>query len=340
MENSEIQQPSPVRSFEQPSSIRRIDSESSFMSDGSMMAAEERENLPHKSQSIVSLTTSALVGIFGSSLTDPSRSPTPELPGSSPSSSSANLYGDGVARLRRNEGGFQRFYGYPGSASGVSKPAMKRNSFSQGSDDADNAPSTGLNIFVKLSLLAIFGVAYGHLVTQLQDNHYVTTTTLNIDPTGSFTLTWGVLGILLGTLLPFVDSISPAVLGPKKSSTTASNMYAWNTIVRAVGIFIGISYGIRRLPWTSTLQGAAVLAFLNPILWFVMDTSVNGFALSSLSSILGTTVFACAYPTHFPQSDVWSEDYISVATWIASMFFCSSVCFGAIGRKLLGRSKL
>ncbi|KAJ8102789.1 insulin-induced protein-domain-containing protein [Lipomyces tetrasporus] len=297
---------------------------------------------PHKSQSIVSLTSSALSGIFGSNLIDPSRAPTPDVLAPSISPASAILYGNDVARRRRNEGASQSMVN-GSSRIKTANPKSGTLLYSPVSDATSDRALTStasgrLSVLVKISLLFSFGVAYGHLVTQLQDNHYVTPTTLNIDPTGSFTLTWGVLGILLGTLLPFVDSISPAILGPKSSSSTGSSMFAWNTIVRAVGIFIGVSYGIRRLPWASTLQGALVLAFLNPILWFALDTSANGFILSSLTAILGTGVFAWAYPSHFPDAMGWTEDYISVATWIASIFFCSSICFGTIGRKLLGKA--
>ncbi|KAK9369095.1 insulin-induced protein-domain-containing protein [Lipomyces kononenkoae] len=339
MDSATLAQPRPVRNFASipPSNQVTPSTHSSSFYD------EDNEigGAPHKSQSIVSLTTSALAGIFGSNLIDPSRAPTPDITNASTSPSSANLYGDGLARLRRNEavGSSRMNVSYRNKASNFKQGSRWQSAAGESLSDRPltSSASGRLSILVKISLLFSFGVAYGHLVTQLQDNHYVTQTTLNIDPTGNFALTWGVLGVFLGALLPFVDSVSPAILGPKKSSSTGSSMFAWNPIVRAVGVFIGVSYGIRRLPWTSTLQGAVVLAFLNPILWFALDTSANGFILSSLTAILGTGVFAWAYPSHFPDSTGWTEDYISVATWIASIFFCSSICFGTIGRKLLGK---
>ncbi|KAK7204672.1 insulin-induced protein-domain-containing protein [Myxozyma melibiosi] len=356
-----IFQPQPLRTFAQTSSTVTSSSTSTNTSSSPQFSvtpdkpsASEYDyssdtdsigGAPHKSQSIVSLTTSALVGIFGNSLNDAnSRASTPDLLQTQPSSST-NLYGDGVARLRRNEGGsLGRQSGRPPfgktlSASQLQQQQRRRYSNAAIASSA-NGSSTRLILFGKISLLFSFGVAYGHLITQLQDNHFVTNTTLNVDPIGSFTLTWGFMGIALGSILPFVDSISPALFGPTKNSLLNSSgsgvtmlMYP---IIRAVGIFIGVSYGIRHLPWTSTLQGAVVLAVLNPLLWFAIDTSVNGFILSSLTAISGTILFAYFYPTHLPTSSGWSEDYIAVATWIASIFFCSSICFGMIGRKLLG----
>ncbi|KAK9390425.1 insulin-induced protein-domain-containing protein [Lipomyces mesembrius] len=335
MDSATLASPRPVRNFAliPPSDqVTQVSHSSSLYDDDN----DDCGGAPHKSQSIVTLTSSALAGIFGSNLIDPSRAPTPDLLSSSISPSSSNLYGDGLTRLRRNEAAGQpKITETSSSQTSNLKPGDRW--YSPADRPLSSTASGRLSVFVKISLLFSFGVAYGHLVTQLQDNHHVTPTTLNIDPTGSFALTWGVLGVLLGALLPFVDSISPAILGPKKSSSSGSSMFAWNPIVRAVGVFIGVSYGIRRLPWASTLQGAVVLAFLNPILWFALDTSANGFILSSLTAILGTGVFAWAYPSHFPDTIGWTEDYISVATWIASIFFCSSVCFGTIGRKLLGK---
>ncbi|KAK9452684.1 insulin-induced protein-domain-containing protein [Dipodascopsis uninucleata] len=293
---------------------------------------------PHKSQSIVSLSTSTLMGIFGSTLTDDtnrSETPDPNSLTRTQSSTSPNngSYTDDILKLRSGGSGVE--YGrrdLQGINAKKASPLSVRN--------AGNMPDlnafTPVNIMVKLLFLCIFGVAYGYLAAQLHDDHFVTSSTLKIDPLGNFILSWGILGLINGSLLPFVDSVTPSKFGPGSQNTVAA-MLAWRSIVRSVGILIGVSYGIRRLQWSSTLQGAIVLAVLNPILWVIMDGSFNGFVISSLTAVFGSFFFAWIYPSHLPQSDNWSEDYISVITWIASVFFCSSVCFGTIGRRLLGR---
>ncbi|KAK9447344.1 insulin-induced protein-domain-containing protein [Limtongia smithiae] len=283
---------------------------------------DEAGGLPHKSTSTLSLTASALFGIFGTSLTDPSRAPTPDVPVSTARENSTT-YAAEVARRRQ-----------PAIRSSNNKQASHLDAAAV-TTSSSSVSSSALAALGRMALLFSLGVAYGHLVTQLQDNHLLTTATLNVDPTGRLALSWGALGVVLGALLPLVDSATPQFLGPPRRLAFASGMTAWSPIVRAVGIFMSVSYGIKHLPWTSTLQEAVMLALLNPVLWFVMDASANGFVLSSLTAIFGTAAFAWMYPGHLPAASAWSEDYISVTTWIASVFFCSSVCFGAIGRKLL-----
>ncbi|KAK9480062.1 insulin-induced protein-domain-containing protein [Lipomyces japonicus] len=328
--------PTPVRSFPSSSSLASSGSvspgESVSSTSSSSFFTTADDNGPKKSQSIVSLTTSALVGIFGTSLEDPSRAPTPEPRSNSNAPSFTTSYGDGgVGRLRSPPAKAPKGHSRKRSATQIVEVPFNSTSIFH-----VNPSLTALSLVARVSLLFVFGVAYGHLVTQLQDNHFVTSSTLNVSPAGSFTLTWGILGLFLGTVFPIADTLLPGVLGPKKPSSPSASMFGWSTIVRCVGIFIGVSYGIRRLPWNSTLQGAAVLAVLNPVLWYVLDTSVNGFVLSTLTAILGTSVFAWAYPSHLPHTFGWTEDYISVVIWIASIFFCSSIMFGTIGRKLLG----
>lgn len=254
-DSDHISQPQPVRSFastpSSASSPTPLSSSMQYISPESQdndccSDADSVDGLPHKSRSIVSLTTSALTGIFGNPLFDTnSRSSTPDLLQTQPSSST-NLYGEGVARLRRNEG--STVWVHPRQTLDKAGSLQQRRRSSVSFTASTSTSSTGLASFGKISLLFSFGVAYGHLVTQLQDNHFVTNTTLNVDPVGSFTLTWGFLGIALGSLLPFVDSISPSMLGPIKNSLLNSSgggvtvmMYP---IIRAVGIFIGVSYGI------------------------------------------------------------------------------------------------
>ncbi|KAK9475237.1 insulin-induced protein-domain-containing protein [Dipodascopsis tothii] len=198
------------------------------------------------------------------------------------------------------------------------------------------APRSRVGVVAAVGALFALGVAYGHLVTHLRDQHYVTPATLDIDLVGSFTLTWGVLGVALGALLPFVDATAPAVLRPREQWTGPAD---WTSAVRAIGIFIGVSYGIRKLPWTSTLQSATTLALVNPALWFIMDATATGFALSSATAVVGSVAMAVLFPSHLPATTEWTEDYIAVVTWIASVGFCSSVCFGAVGRKLLATAK-
>lgn len=114
----------------------------------------------------------------------------------------------------------------------------------------------------------------------------------------------------------------------------------------------------RRLPWESTLQLSLTLAMVNPFLWYLVDRSRAGFMLSGSVGLAGAAVLMSINPAIVPApavvgkgrtnsrtqgnissgadvtGGVLSLENIGAATWIASVLFCSCVCFGALGRRL------
>ena len=92
----------------------------------------------------------------------------------------------------------------------------------------------------------------------------------------------------------------------------------------------------------------------------MLDRSRPGFLLSTLVGVAGSTLALLLNPEWVPSptapagfyrsgnsseyagqrgqgellGGLVSYESIGVATWIASVFFCSSICFGNIGRKL------
>ncbi|KAL8943233.1 MAG: hypothetical protein Q9211_001051 [Gyalolechia sp. 1 TL-2023] len=149
--------------------------------------------------------------------------------------------------------------------------------------------------------------------------------------------------------------------GDQRSSTRLEGVLGadWNPAVRSIGAFVGIAFAIRKLPWQSTLQVSLTLAMVNPALWYLIDRSKPGLFLSALVGVAGTAVLlgvnpsivpAPPAPSHeahgatsmntfydystFREGRLISNESIAVSTWIASVLFCSSVCFGNIGRQL------
>lgn len=110
----------------------------------------------------------------------------------------------------------------------------------------------------------------------------------------------------------------------------------------------------RRLPWQSTLQVSLTLALVNPVLWYLVDRSKAGFLISTVVGLTGTAVLSAVSPDIVPSPAIVtplggsvpnsisgmapqglvSPESIAVWTWIASVLFCSCVCFGNIGRRL------
>ncbi|KAI4286277.1 MAG: hypothetical protein L6R38_000043 [Xanthoria sp. 2 TBL-2021] len=236
-------------------------------------------------------------------------------------------------------------------------------------------------------LLFLFGVAYGTIVTHLHDNQNIAPVKVEgIDRhTWRYLAFWGVAGVLLGRLLPWIDIVWERTLGDKddgvepcaapedarslEGSDDESGRLNrrfesllgadWTPAIRSIGAFVGIAFAIRKLPWQSTLQVSLTLAMVNPALWYLIDRSKPGFLLSAMVGVAGTAVLlginpsmvpappapsptAHAHPTanNISQHDsnlgvhLVSYETIAVSTWIASVLFCSSVCFGNIGRRL------
>ena len=138
-------------------------------------------------------------------------------------------------------------------------------------------------------------------------------------------------------------------------------------VVRSIGAFIGIAYAIRRLPWQSTMQLSLTLALANPAIWFIVDRTPPGFVLASTISTIGTVILLAINPALVPDPSpaqvlrdlvarhgslgaavkhaesedlvlgLFTTESVGIATWIASVLFVSSICFGNIGRRLVPR---
>lgn len=190
---------------------------------------------------------------------------------------------------------------------------------------------------------------------------------------------WGFLGVVLGNALPWFDAVWTAnedqdIEEPNEQPNAKREnrgMGSWNDVVRSIGAFVGIAYAIRKLPWQSTLQLSLTLALANPAIWYLIDRSAPGFILSAIVAISSTGVLLGVNPALVPspspkqvlQSHVgrpgsvaqnatgivpaaedlvlglFSHESVGVATWIASVLFVSSVCFGNIGRRLVPKQR-
>ena len=126
---------------------------------------------------------------------------------------------------------------------------------------------------LRTTLLFVFGVSYGLVITQLHDTHQVTPVKVEGFERYSwrYLTLWGIAGVLLGSLLPWVDVFWDEALGKDKDTTTpikqpedrrlsnadeerpaapfGSGLGAdWNPVVRSIGAFVGIAFAIVRPP--------------------------------------------------------------------------------------------
>ncbi|KAF3481632.1 INSIG domain-containing protein [Arthroderma uncinatum] len=214
-------------------------------------------------------------------------------------------------------------------------------------------------------LLFVFGVIYGVIIMHLHDSPQmarllplhipVRVEAINFGLVWwHYLVFWGMAGVALGNLLPWFDVMWEDVMGvkPVKGGNSGAG---WNPMVRSIGAFVGVAFAIRKLPWQSTTQVSLTLALVNPFLWYLIDRSKSGFVLSTAIGLTGmmallemnpgivfspddatsasTTMNDTVFKSGIAGMNL-SQGQLAVGTWIASVLFCSCVCFGNIGRKL------
>lgn len=100
-------------------------------------------------------------------------------------------------------------------------------------------------------LLFGFGLAYGVITVHLHDNHWITPVKLeNIHYYDSWQYLgfWGLAGIALGNLLPWLDSwregVSDSKLASANEEDSEDRTPSWVTVARSVGAFVGIAFAM------------------------------------------------------------------------------------------------
>lgn len=154
-------------------------------------------------------------------------------------------------------------------------------------------------------------------------------------------------GLLMGLIHPLLDSKLPTILSKRLLSSNPDPYYAsqysnlFNDLIRASITFLGISYAIRKLEWSSFLQISIVWSLLNPGLWLLLDGTISGFLSSFIIAMLACLgVYSLNYSLLNSYLGFQRHDFIAIWVWIASFFFCGLIIFGKIGRGLFGKYAL
>lgn len=112
-----------------------------------------------------------------------------------------------------------------------------------------------LPLVLRGTLLFGFGVVYGVITQHVHENHWITPVKLeNLDPYYSWEYLgfWGLAGVLLGSVLPWLDSFYDfdAILTESQntakgdSSVNEDRTLSWTAAVRSVGAFVGIAFAM------------------------------------------------------------------------------------------------
>ncbi len=222
---------------------------------------------PSRTRSILNLTSSTLFGIYGRTSYEASREENSTPWGTGAQTPTLRPIVDDSkpaigARLQR-------------------RPSLLR----QPSQSHPGHHSIFLRLALRTILLFISGVAYGIIITHLHDDQRIAPVKVAGIKRYSWTylIFWGVAGVGLGSLLPWVDffwedtlcagdrvGVVKSIMRGSRSTETrgdederpASRVGSgvgadWNPVVRSIGAFVGIAFAIVRtnnpsLPPTST----------------------------------------------------------------------------------------
>jgi len=294
-----------------------------------------------RTQSILNLTSSTLFGIYSPTVYGTER----EEP-STPWGTGAESPKD---RMSIDSGDLGKAF-----TSRTDRPLHRRRS----SQHVIHVPMPNylFNLAIRTVLLFGFGMGYGLLVTHLHDDRRLAP--FNVEGIMKprydwlYLVFWGVAGVGLGSLLPWIDMLWEDTTHTNPKITYSSRELAgtpeedeaviseaglfadWNPVVRSFGAFVGIAFAIRKLPWTSTLQVSLTLALVNPVLWYLIDRSKPGFLLSIIVGILGTTVLLSLNPEMVP-SPATSPSFSFRNQSSAAKFDASEVLGGLVAKETI-----
>jgi len=325
----------------------------------------EGPTTPSRSRSILNLTSSTLFGIY-----QPTGYATDRDELSTPWGTGAESPAMGGSRNGSFD--FSRHKGIPDTmvqkaANGRAKLMRRRSTAHR--LPRRGVKSQLLPLVGRTLALSGVGMLYGLLISHLHDRQEIAPVKMEgLDRQGwPYYTFWSIAGVLLGEAMPQVDKLwapreDEDIEEPEDDvARRRHNSGDWMDVVRSIAAFVGIAFAIRKLPWESTLQLSLTLALANPAVWYLIDRSPAGLVLSSLVAVTGTAVLLGINPALLPSPtpsqvlrghvarhgngvggittteelvlSVFSHESIGVASWIASVLFVSSVCFGNIGRR-------
>lgn len=208
--------------------------------------AARQESAPSRTRSVLNLTSSTLFGIYA-----PSEDATPE--------------GSGARTpLWRSNTDDKR----PPVIGAYTRPTLPRRRSQHHSTFRDTFPA----LAIRTLLLFALGVGYGAIIVHLHDDQQLAPVKVEGIERYSkgYLITWGMAGVLLGTLLPWVDTFwdetaedqefdMPAE--PKRdrarsvsaggndeerpsSSSGKGSSTDWTPVIRSIGAFVGIAFAI------------------------------------------------------------------------------------------------
>lgn len=233
-----------------------------------------------------------------------------------------------------------------------------------------------IKTFVKVVILAGAAYLYNETTKHIHNNHiqvskltyeplfitnmFLTNFVHKLKPfssygkTNTYSISWidnflalSIQGLVMGLIHPMMDCVLPTsmtkrLLSSDPNASGSKDAHLFNDLVRALVTFLGISYAVRKIEWSSSLQVLMIWSLLNPGLWLLLDGTISGFlsslliaTLACLSVYLQNYDLVLQYANQFLQLGK-DDDFIAIWLYVGSFFFCGLIIFGKLGRGLFG----
>ncbi|CAR29302.1 ZYRO0G05478p [Zygosaccharomyces rouxii] len=216
-----------------------------------------------------------------------------------------------------------------GSAGSFSRPASSNSQMEPGPTPAKKRWAPFFRFVFAMVVLSLAGIAYHELSRHLHDNHklhpelasrpLLVGVQLSQFFTGNMAPDWAVYafeGIFFGSCIPLIDYIF----------SIKTRHASWLSILKTVNAMLGVTFGIRKVQWSSSLQAAIAWGLLNIILWLFFDGTISMFITCST---LGLLSCATCY------SDITDKSQL---LYFVDFYFLGLLLFGELGRYLFSTS--
>lgn len=148
-------------------------------------------------------------------------------------------------------------------------------------------------------------------------------------------------GLVMASFHPILDYYLPKSLtkrllssNPNPSSSTSYSTLI-NDLIRSSVAFLGVSYAIRNIEWSSFLQVAIIYSLVSPGLWLLLDGTISGLIGSLVVSIAAcSVVYYQNYQYLNGVGDASPVELVAIWLWIGSFVFGGLIVFGKLGRFL------
>lgn len=212
-----------------------------------------------------------------------------------------------------------------GSAGSFTRPISSGSQFEQVPALSKGKWGSFFHFVFSIAVLSVAGIGYQELSRNLHDNHklhpelasrpLLVGAQLSQFFTGNLLPEWVAYafeGIFFGSCIPLIDYVF----------SIKTHNASWLSILKTVNAMLGVTFGIRKVQWSSSLQAAIAWGLLNIILWLFFDGTISMFVTCSA---LGLLSCASCY------NDITDK---SQFLYFVDFYFLGLLLFGELGRYL------